>query len=90
MAPRTRPLSLCIDPEAMSYRELQQACKAQGLPAKGKADILRQQLLAAAEQRTYGAAAPAPTPCAGALPPLPLLPRQCQSGACILICSTAE
>ncbi|KAL3919150.1 MAG: hypothetical protein SGPRY_005734 [Prymnesium sp.] len=31
--------------QAMSYRALQQACKLHGLPAKGKADLLRTQLL---------------------------------------------
>lgn len=33
-----------IDPSAMSYRQLQAACKAVGLPARGKAALLRQQL----------------------------------------------
>lgn len=37
--------SMCLDPSGMSYRELQQACKARGLRATGKAAELRDRLL---------------------------------------------
>ena len=37
--------SMCASIESMSYRELQQACKAAGLGARGKADELRSRLL---------------------------------------------
>ena len=48
------------DINAMSYRELQAACKAQGLGAKGKTDELRERLLAAVSDAP--AAAPASVP----------------------------
>ena len=34
-----------IDPSSMSYRELQKACKALGLPAQGKKEVLLQWLI---------------------------------------------
>ena len=39
MAP---PDPATLNPSTMGYRELQQACKAIGLPAKGKTQTLRQ------------------------------------------------
>lgn len=44
--------------ESMSYRELQQACKARGLSARGKAEILRQQLAAMLAQPGAGTMEP--------------------------------
>ena len=44
-SPRTRLPSMCMDPAAMSYRELQAACKSRGLRAAGKAVELRDRLL---------------------------------------------
>ena len=66
---RVRPVLLqapgisVADVEAMSYRELQAACKAQGMRAKGKAAELREQLLAvssAVEAEAPAAEAPSP------------------------------
>ena len=34
-----------VEPAAMSYRQLQAACKEAGLPAKGKTEVLRKHLL---------------------------------------------
>ena len=58
---RTQSSWMAADYSGLSYRELQQACKAQGLKASGKADLLRERL---AEQ----AGEPAGAPPAGTAP----------------------
>ena len=39
--------SMCLSPDSMTYRELQQACKSRGLGARGKTEDLRDRLRAA-------------------------------------------
>ena len=55
------PSRMAADYSGLSYKELQQECKAQGLKATGKADLLRERL---AEQ----AGEPAGAPPAGTAP----------------------
>jgi 16S rRNA G527 N7-methylase RsmG len=57
-APR---LAMCApDMPAMSYRELQQACKAAGMPATGKTETLRARLLELAQDGGRAATLPSP------------------------------
>ena len=56
---RTLSSRMAADYSGLSYRELQQACKAQGLKATGKADLLRERLAGQADE-------PAGAPPAGA------------------------
>ena len=65
---------LCADASfaSMSYRELQQACKARGIKATGKADVLRERLAEHTGDgaEPAGAAEAAPAPEAQAPPPI--------------------
>jgi len=58
---RTLSSRMAADYSGLSYRELQQACKAQGLKATGKADLLRERLAGQADE-------PAGAPPAGTAP----------------------
>jgi len=58
---RTLSSRMAADYSGLSYRELQQACKAQGLKATGKADLLRERLAGQAGE-------PAGAPPAGTAP----------------------
>ena len=62
-AMRARTPTMSGDLSAMSYRELQQACKERGLRASGKADELRERLMQALPSETAPVSKPAaPTP----------------------------
>ena len=76
-AMHVKPLSMCVNPSSMSYRELQQACKANGLRAAGKAVELRERLerhfAGEAESAATAIADPAVSEAAGS-PPGPSIP----------------
>lgn len=62
-AMRARTPTMSGDLSAMSYRELQQACKERGLRASGKADELRERLMQALTSEAAAVSKPAaPTP----------------------------
>ena len=65
-AMRARSPTMSGDLSAMSYRELQQACKERGLRASGKADELRERLMQALPSETAPVGEPAAPP-----PPAP-------------------